>query len=180
VDAPGRGVLEVVDAGCCAGEGAVTVVTGITVIPETLPVMASFCFLLVVPRAIRVAFAFAAEGRLLFGGPRSGSLSGLESEVRESRRGRRVRVEEVALEGQEHRADLRFHRTHRRHHLRGAGLARRHGGDRVGQALEELDERGRRVRDAPERELRVRGVLLQAQDERLHQRQESRLGCFHG
>jgi hypothetical protein len=37
------------------------VVTGVIVTPVTLPVMAAFCFLLVVPRASRVALAFAAR-----------------------------------------------------------------------------------------------------------------------
>jgi hypothetical protein len=43
-------------AGGDEGAGAVT---GVTVTPVTLPFTASFCFLLVVPRAVRVAFDFA-------------------------------------------------------------------------------------------------------------------------
>src|SRR5580704_387712 len=50
---------EVAGAGC-AGEAAGTVV-GVMVTPVTFPLMASFCFLLVVPRASRVAFALAAD-----------------------------------------------------------------------------------------------------------------------
>src|SRR5580704_9662238 len=49
--------------GACSADGEVAagaLTTGVTVTPVTLPLTASFCFLLVVPRAARVALAFAA------------------------------------------------------------------------------------------------------------------------
>ena len=48
VEAPGADEVE-----------AVNFMTGVIVTPATFPVMAAFSFLLVVPRAARVAFAFA-------------------------------------------------------------------------------------------------------------------------
>jgi hypothetical protein len=89
------GALEAVDTGCAggvagvtgvsgeAGEAAAGAVMGVTVTPVTLPVTASFCFLLVVPRAARVALAFAAlaascsadSGARTFGGARPKSES---------------------------------------------------------------------------------------------------------
>ena len=60
VAVPVTGVPGVAGAGCADGGVAVGAVMGVTVTPVTLPLTASFCFLLVVPRAVRVAFAFAA------------------------------------------------------------------------------------------------------------------------
>src|ERR1019366_718968 len=79
------------EAGCCAftgctGGAAVGAVIGVMVIPVTLPETVSFCFLLVVPRAMRVALAFAAEaafwaavrgaGTLRGSSPNTSSVSG--------------------------------------------------------------------------------------------------------
>ena len=61
VAVPVLGAPGVVDTGCATGGAAVGAVMGVTVIPVTLPLTVSFCFLLVVPRASRVALAFAAE-----------------------------------------------------------------------------------------------------------------------
>jgi hypothetical protein len=61
VAVPGMGALGAVDTVCADGGAAVGAVMGVTVIPVTLPLTVSFCFLLVVPRASRVALAFAAE-----------------------------------------------------------------------------------------------------------------------
>jgi hypothetical protein len=72
VAVPGVGALGVVVTGCAdgvagdtgvsgaAGGAAVGAVMGVTMIPVTLPLTVSFCFGLVVPRAMRVALAFAA------------------------------------------------------------------------------------------------------------------------
>ena len=57
---PGGAAVGVAGAGCADGVAGTGVVIGVMLIPVTLPVTASFCFLLVVPRALRVASAFAA------------------------------------------------------------------------------------------------------------------------
>ena len=54
------GVAGVTGGSGAAGGAAVGAVMGVTMIPVTLPVTASLSFLLVVPRATRVALAFAA------------------------------------------------------------------------------------------------------------------------
>jgi len=81
VAGPARGSLEVVVASCAgagagvscgtsgtgdAGGAAVGSVTGIMMSPVTPPLTPSFCFLLVVPRATRVALAFAARAASSF------------------------------------------------------------------------------------------------------------------
>jgi hypothetical protein len=84
--APVAGASEAIDIGCRGGEAAVGVVgavTGVTMTPVTWPLTASFCFLLVVPRATRVALAFAiwaarcsvVNGVRALGGPRPKSAS---------------------------------------------------------------------------------------------------------
>ena len=55
------GVVVAVDE--AAVDVVVEVVIGVTLTPVTFPVMVAFCFLLVVPRAARVAFAFADAAR---------------------------------------------------------------------------------------------------------------------
>jgi hypothetical protein len=46
-------------AGVAGGDAGAGCVTGVITTPITSPLTASFCFLLVVPRALRVAFSFA-------------------------------------------------------------------------------------------------------------------------
>ena len=70
-------------AGAAVGEEGPAVVTGVTMTPVTSPLMASFCFLLVVPRAMRVALIFAvaaarfslSSGLRALGGARPKSAS---------------------------------------------------------------------------------------------------------
>jgi hypothetical protein len=65
--------------GAVRGDEGPAAVMGVTSTPVTSPLMASFCFLLVVPRAVRVALIFAAAATrfsLLSGDRDLGALHG--------------------------------------------------------------------------------------------------------